>query len=135
MRIALEQIDRANQPTLFPPQGIDELELERLVENFSSGGCSAPLEWAKREAPGPLRQLMAGYLVRRSTASTVTLAHSESSAFSAEASANGLGKATTLEAAEREHISRASKSLAEAAARLGIDSTTLWRKRKLYHLE
>jgi NtrC-family two-component system response regulator AlgB len=46
-----------------------------------------------------------------------------------------LGSDMTLEAIEREHISRVmarTSTLDEAAAILGIDASTLWRKRKKY---
>src|SRR5262249_2581622 len=44
----------------------------------------------------------------------------------------------SLEEVERKHIERVladSATLEEAAARLGINPTTLWRKRKRWHLE
>ena len=49
-----------------------------------------------------------------------------------------LGGDFTLDAIEREHISRViarSQTLDEAAAVLGIDASTLWRKRKKYEKE
>jgi two-component system, NtrC family, response regulator AlgB len=45
---------------------------------------------------------------------------------------------TSLEEVERRHIIRtlqASSTMEEAAAALGINSSTLWRKRKLYNIE
>ena len=45
--------------------------------------------------------------------------------------------ACTLEELEKQHIGRmieATASLQEAAEKLGIDQTTLWRKRKQYGL-
>ena len=138
MRIAMEQIDQtANSPSRLAVREMDALEVERLVENLREGGCSILLEWAKREAPELLKQLMASYVSRHSSASTVRSVHSESTVSSQEA-AKRMAEATTLEAAEREHIQRVlseSKNLTQAAAILGIHSTTLWRKRKLYHLE
>jgi transcriptional regulator with PAS, ATPase and Fis domain len=44
---------------------------------------------------------------------------------------------TTLRQSEREHIARVlseSRTLGEAASKLGIPSSTLWRKRKVYGL-
>lgn len=44
---------------------------------------------------------------------------------------------TTMEELEREHILRvmaASQSIEEAAEKLGINSATLWRKRKRYRI-
>jgi NtrC-family two-component system response regulator AlgB len=46
--------------------------------------------------------------------------------------------AESLDAVERRHIEQVladSRTLEEAAARLGIDVTTLWRKRKRYGIE
>jgi hypothetical protein len=53
------------------------------------------------------------------------------------ASASPRTSTLSLEELERRHIERMladSKTLAEAATRLGINPTTLWRKRKRYHL-
>lgn len=53
------------------------------------------------------------------------------------ASATATVERATLRSTEREHITRVvseSRTLNEAAARLGIHTTTLWRKRKLYNL-
>jgi NtrC-family two-component system response regulator AlgB len=49
----------------------------------------------------------------------------------------GVGASVTLAELEREHIGRilnATSSYREASATLGIDETTLWRKRKQYGL-
>jgi NtrC-family two-component system response regulator AlgB len=50
----------------------------------------------------------------------------------------GISHSASLDEVEREHISRVlseSSTLDVAAATLGINSTTLWRKRKRYHIE
>ena len=50
----------------------------------------------------------------------------------------GIPHSASLEEVEREHISRVlseSATLDEAAATLGINATTLWRKRKRYGIE
>jgi len=52
-----------------------------------------------------------------------------------ESGPGGPGQAASLEKVEREHIRRVlaqSATLDEAAATLGINVTTLWRKRKRY---
>jgi NtrC-family two-component system response regulator AlgB len=51
---------------------------------------------------------------------------------------SGIPKSASLEDVEREHISRVlteSSTLDEAAATLGINATTLWRKRKRFGIE
>ena len=48
------------------------------------------------------------------------------------------GEPLSLEEVERRHVQQvlaSSATLEEAAARLGIDPTTLWRKRKRWGLE
>jgi two-component system, NtrC family, response regulator AlgB len=53
----------------------------------------------------------------------------------ARSEAPGLGGNFSLEAIEREHITRVvarTPTLEDAAAILGIDASTLWRKRKKY---
>jgi NtrC-family two-component system response regulator AlgB len=50
----------------------------------------------------------------------------------------GTSHSANLEQVEREHITRVlgdSAALDEAAATLGINATTLWRKRKRYKIE
>jgi NtrC-family two-component system response regulator AlgB len=55
-----------------------------------------------------------------------------------EAPTGAAPESASLEDVEREHIARVlanSTTLDEAAARLGINVTTLWRKRRRYHIE
>jgi len=66
------------------------------------------------------------------------MASGTESAYVASAEAQMLGGDFTLDAIEREHITRVvarTATLDEAAAVLGIDASTLWRKRKKYETE
>lgn len=122
------------------PQRTDEPALEHLLEYLSDTECLTVLQWARRCAPYLLRKLMVSYLERQPSETPVEAGvHLEPAVYvSPGSTATGSPEPATLQAAEREHIARVlseSKTLTQAASRLGIHSTTLWRKRKLYNLE
>lgn len=111
--------------------------LENLLDYLSDSECLTVLQWAKRCAPHLLRRLMVCYF--ESKRSEVLFEPCDRNPPVVEGSPTAVGSASpesvTLEAAEREHITRVlseSKNLTEAAAKLGIHSTTLWRKLKRY---
>jgi len=92
------------------------LLLERFVEHLTEGGCMTLVQWAQREAPELLRTLLKAFMTGNPPAA-------------------GSARLRDL---EREHIQRvlaASKTVHEAAEKLGINDATLWRKRKRYKLD
>jgi transcriptional regulator with PAS, ATPase and Fis domain len=92
-----------------PPQ-------EHFFEHLSETGCLTLVQWARREAPELLRALMKAFMTEHSSAA-------------------GSAKLRDI---EREHIKRvlaASRTVHEAAEKLGINDATLWRKRKRYGLD
>lgn len=96
------------------------LPLERFVEHLTETGCLTLVQWARREAPELLRALMAAFVAGHSARSVAETG------------------SATLRDLEREHIKlvlAASKTVHEAAEKLGIDAATLWRKRKRYSLD
>jgi hypothetical protein len=121
---------------------IDQIALDRFLEHLTDVGCLTLLQWAKRQAPDLLRTLMLSFLLGHPSGRALKEVRRGSStdldAVTARAaSATVSVERATLRSAEREHISRVvseSRTLSEAAARLGIHTTTLWRKRKLYNL-
>ena|SRR5215469_2170200 len=83
------------------------------------------LEWATSQAPDLLRDLILSYRANQPRDSI-----KEDSSSSCEID--------SLDKLERAHILRViaeARTLTEAASKLGIHSTTLWRKRKRYGLE
>jgi len=91
-----------------PPQG-------RVVEHLTETGCLTLVQWARREAPELLHALMKAFITEHPST----------------------GGSAKLRDIEREHIKRvlaASRTVHEAAEKLGINDATLWRKRKRYKL-
>lgn len=116
------------------PNGVADPELERYLEHLTDAGLTTLLEWAKRHAPDLLRTLMISYIGGQSSNRP---REELSFGYSAEAhSRKAKAPSTkTLRVLQQEHVIRVvsqSRTLAEAAARLGIHSTTLWRKLKHY---
>ncbi|SRR5579875_467975 len=89
--------------------------------------------------PGNVRELRGAVehaIAHAHHAPAITLRHLPR-AVSAARSNDGRRQLTSLEEMEREHIARVlaqAESLEQAAATLGIHLTTLWRKRRRYHL-
>jgi transcriptional regulator with GAF, ATPase, and Fis domain len=120
---------------------IPDVATERASEDLAEREYLNLIRWAVRKAPELLRVLRIAYLFGQDSSSP-------------EDTAAGAGhrlfrrspRASTpyvqlpsekLEDIEREHISRVLKespSVVEAARRLGINYSTLWRKRKRYKL-
>jgi len=104
---------------------MEQLSWEYLVDHLNEDGILALLRWARRDAPDLLKELMLAFLGERT------------SSVSANGSVSASPEEVSLDAVERAHIARvmaASDSLGAAATKLGIHSTKLWRKRKLYGL-
>jgi NtrC-family two-component system response regulator AlgB len=98
------------------------------------------LRWV-RHGRGPVSQANAlEHAVVLSQGDTITIEHLPSRVVSGSA-AVGTGvvrPANSLHELEMQHITRvlaASATLGEAATRLGIDRSTLWRKRKRWGLD
>lgn len=92
-----------------PPQ-------EHFFEHLTETGYLTLVQWARREAPELLRALMKAFMTEHPAAT-------------------GSAKLRDI---EREHIRRVladSRTVHEAAEKLGINDATLWRKRKRYKLD
>jgi DNA-binding NtrC family response regulator len=126
-----------------------DLPLDRFIEHLTEAGCFKLLKWARREAPDLLRTLMTAFVTAESPVNPENArtrhnrlkidAHLESQVndpnlTSSRAKASS---APSLKEAERAYIQRVikeSRTLREAASKLGINTATLWRKRKLYEI-
>ena len=117
---------------------IDERTLDSFLERMTEAGCLRLLQWARRQAPDLLKTLMISFLTGDASQSNVKKAERQHGYRSTGPSdVSGSRGTTTLRQSEREHIARViseSKTLAEAASKLGICYSTLWRKRKLHRL-
>lgn len=128
---------RENIPSNVP---LEELTDTKFVE---------VLRWARDHAPELLTALLTAYghrgnLPGPAKASTTPTLQSEVSVPSPPCGIKGPGfyldsgaNGTNLKELERQQIKRVlaeSTTLREAASKLGIDETTLWRKRKRYRL-
>jgi transcriptional regulator with PAS, ATPase and Fis domain len=122
----------------FLSERLGQCMLDDFIEQMTGDACLTLLKWARIGAPRMLRTLMASYLLATYSDGEAKKLSDESSVSSIGADATGAGKtseAESLRMAEREHILRVlseSKTLGAAAAKLGIHSSTLWRKRKQY---
>jgi Bacterial regulatory protein, Fis family len=117
---------------------VDESALDRFLERLSDVGGSTIFHWARRHAPDLLATLIVSFLTRASV-SELRKAVDKYSLRETSPATGGTrsSKAATLRAIERQHIARViaeSRTLGEAASRLGVAGTTLWRKRKLFDL-
>lgn len=126
-----------------------DLPLDRFIEHLTEAGCFKLLKWARRDAPDLLRILMTAFVTAESPVNLMRAsarryrlkpaAHLESQVndqplVSQRATSSS---APSLKEAERVYIQRVIKesgTLREAASKLGINTATLWRKRKLYNL-
>ena len=128
----------------------DDLAINGPIEGFSEAESVELLRWARHYAPDLLTRLLTAYghrtrpPVTPAKASTPSPPKSRSGApFSRCGVATGTPvdssrAAPTLKDLEREQIKRVlaeSATLREAASKLGIDETTLWRKRKRYRIQ
>ncbi len=102
---------------------VDEQTLDNFLERMTEAKCWRLFQWARRRAPDRLKALAISYMTGDATQSNVKKAESRGT--------------TTLRESEQEHIARViseSETLIEAAYKLGIHDSTLWRKRKRYRL-
>jgi hypothetical protein len=119
---------------------VDDRALDQFFERLTDVGRSTLLRWARRNAPDLLHALVVRFLTRapsselRKTVDKCSWPETSP----VEAATTKTAAAATLRSIEREHIARViaeSTTLREAAARLGVASSTLWRRRRLYGLK
>jgi transcriptional regulator with PAS, ATPase and Fis domain len=102
---------------------IDEQTLDNFLERMTEAKCWRLFQWARRREPELLKALIISFLTGDATQANVKKTESRGT--------------TTLRESEQEHIARViseSETLVEAAYKLGIHDSTLWRKRKRYRL-
>ena len=131
-----EELVRASADSI--PVAVNESAMGRFLENMSDAGCLALFRWARWHAPNLLYALTVSFLTQApSSELNETLGQRSSPAKSVDGTTM-ISKSATLRAVERQYIAQAiseSRTLREAAVRLGVAETTLWRKRKLYALK
>lgn len=118
---------------------VEQHALDDFIERMTGDGCLQLLKWARCYAPHLLRMLMVSFLTGQAPGSDLKAIGDQSSSPSGSPAKREIRsqETATLRTAEREHIARVishSRTLSEAASKLGISSSTLWRKRKLYRL-
>jgi hypothetical protein len=117
---------------------VDEGALDRFLERLSDVGRSTLLQWARRHMPDVLHTLIVSFLTRASVSELKkTVDQCSLPETSPVPSTTTSSKDATLREIEQQHITRViaeSPTLGEAASRLGVSCSTLWRKRKLYDL-
>jgi Bacterial regulatory protein, Fis family len=150
---SFEQIDSVaarTPPALEMQQSrvLPDPAMERAREDLAEREYLNLIRWAVRKAPDLLRVLRIAYLFGQDTSSSEAAANlhvnqvrrRRSGLFhgSRRSSAPNVPlPSEKLEDVEREHIRRIlteSATVLEAASKLGIDNSTLWRKRKRYKL-
>lgn len=116
---------------------INESTMDRFLENMSDVGRLTLLRWARQHAPNLLHALTVSFLTQaRSSELNKTVSRRSSPATSVDGPSM-ISEPATLRTLERQYIAQViadSPTLREAAVRLGVAETTLWRKRKLYAL-
>jgi transcriptional regulator with GAF, ATPase, and Fis domain len=122
-------------------RAIPDVAMERAREDLAEREYLNLIRWAVRKAPDLLRVLRIAYLFGQdSSAPQDKAAGAGSRLFRRSPRASTPYVQSTsekLKDIECEHIRRVLKespSVVEAARRLGINNTTLWRKRKRYKL-
>ena len=116
---------------------IDEGTLDSVLERMSVAGFLRLLDWAKRQAPDLLKKLVISFLTGDASQSNVKKTERQHGRRNDSPSDASGSRTMTLSQLEREHIARVlseSRTLEEAASKLGIRGSTLWRKRKRYGL-
>jgi DNA-binding NtrC family response regulator len=117
---------------------VDKRGLDRFLGRLSGEGCMTLLLWARRRMPDLLHEMIVSFLTRASSSELKgTAAQFSLPETSSATAAPTKPPVETLRAIERQHIARViaeSPTLEEAASRLGVTSSALWRKRKLYGL-
>ena len=119
-------------------EGFDFAALDQFLEGMNDAGRSTLLQWARLHVPNLLYALTVSFLTQASCPEVkkTTNPCPPLETPSVLAATKRL-KASTLRAIERQYIARViseSATIREAASRLGIAGTTLWRKRKRYGL-
>jgi transcriptional regulator with GAF, ATPase, and Fis domain len=119
---------------------VDDLALDQFLERLSDVGRLTLLRWARRNAPDLLHALVVRFLTRASSSELRKTVDKRSwpETSRVEAATKKRVAAATLRAIERQHIARViaeSTTLREAASRLGVACSTLWRRRRLYGLK
>ncbi len=128
-----------NMEQIVEPR-VADAAAERAREDQAEREYLNLIRWAMRRAPELLRSLRIAYLFGQhaSPQNSADQAVSQIVAPSSGASrADAASPSEKLKDIEREHIRRVLKESAnvvEAARRLGINCSTLWRKRKRYNL-
>jgi DNA-binding NtrC family response regulator len=116
---------------------LNESALDRFLENMSDAGRMTLFRWALQHEPNLLYALTVSFLMQ---ASSSQLSKTVSQGSPPATSLDGptmISEPSTLRAVEQQYIAQViaeSSTLREAALRLGVAETTLWRKRKLYAL-
>ncbi len=115
--------------------------MQRASEDLAESEYLNLIRWAVRKAPELLRMLRIAYLFGQDYCSPRSFANQARGGglFGKSPSSNGHDepRSEKLADVEREHIRRVlteSATVVEAALKLGIDNSTLWRKRKRYNL-
>ena len=118
-----------------------DVAMQRASEDLAEREYVNLVRWAVRKAPELLRVLRIAYLFGQDSSSPqdkpASAGYSLFRRSPRAPSSYAQSTSEKLEDIEREHISRILKespSVVEAARRLGINYSTLWRKRKRYKL-
>jgi DNA-binding NtrC family response regulator len=130
----------ADTPTAGTPMA--DTAMERAREDLAEREYLHLIRWAVRKAPELMRVLRIAYLFGQDAATPEEKAAGAAGfrlfRYSTRPPTSRVQPASErLEDIEREHISRVlreSSSVVEAARKLGINYSTLWRKRKRYRL-
>jgi hypothetical protein len=138
---------RTEQMPLAEPESrsLDEIERDTGIPPVKSDSDDDRenlrlIRWARREAPELLEILKSAYLTgARALPALLTAAYNRivKPPRTVPDSAPPSDASLKLRDVEREHLRKVladSRTVAEAARRLGIDTATLWRKRKRYRL-
>jgi hypothetical protein len=116
---------------------VGDRALDQFFERLTDVGRLTLLRWARRNASDLLHALVVRFLTRAPSSElrkTVDK-YSWPETSTVKAATTKEAAAVTLRSIEREHIARViaeSTTLREAASRLGVASSTLWRRRRLY---
>jgi hypothetical protein len=116
---------------------VNESALERFLENMSDAGRLTLFRWARLHAPNLLYALTVSFLTQAPSSQVSKTVSEPSSLATSLDGPTMMSETSTLRAVEQRHIAEViaeSSTLREAAVRLGVAQTTLWRKRKLYAL-
>jgi transcriptional regulator with PAS, ATPase and Fis domain len=109
--------------------------LDSVPATLTDNECVTLARWARGAVPGLMHLLRAAYLAGQNESLTTQTGGFE---LPVKPGSGPLEQASpTLRELEREHLERVlteSRTVEEAAQKLGIAASTLWRKRKRYNL-